>query len=130
MVILRKNAYSRFGAGSAGRRRDDGLLGRCSDIVHILVKKSRYVYPVSDAHEPFINKLNVVFVPFQAGSTHTLPHLQTSPLPTPGSSGGPIVRLDTGTVVGLTSGTRMDNRVEGERGWGATAEGVFEVSLC
>lgn len=38
------------------------------------------------------------------------------------------MRLDTGTVVGLTSGTRMDNRVEGERGWGATAEGVFEVS--
>ncbi|KAH8080111.1 hypothetical protein HD553DRAFT_119553 [Filobasidium floriforme] len=64
----------------------------------------------------------------EAGSSHTLPHLQVSPLPTPGSSGGPIIRLDTGTVVGLVSGRRSDNRVEGERGWGAAAEGIFEVS--
>ena len=74
---------------------------------------------------------NLMLVLFKAGSFHTLPHLQTSPLPTSGSSGGPIIRLDTGTVVGLISGRRMDNRVEGERGWGAAAEGMFEVrSAC
>lgn len=31
-------------------------------------------------------------------------------------------------MVGVISGRRMDNRVEGERGWGAAAEGIFEVS--
>lgn len=51
----------------------------------------------------------------------------TSILPTPGSSGGPLVCGQTGAVVGMISGRRMDNRVEGERGWGASAEGIFEV---
>jgi hypothetical protein len=32
-------------------------------------------------------------------------------------------------VVGVISGRRMDNRVEGERGWGAAAEGIFEVGI-
>lgn len=34
----------------------------------------------------------------------------------------------SGSVVGVISGTRMDNRIEGERGWGASAENIFEVS--
>lgn len=51
------------------------------------------------------------------------------PLPTAGTSGGPIVDEETGAVVGVILGTRMDNRVEGVRGWGSPAESIFEVSL-
>ena len=51
----------------------------------------------------------------------------TSLLPTAGSSGGPIIDAVHGSVVGVFSGTRMDNWVEGERGWGSTGEGIFEV---
>lgn len=57
-----------------------------------------------------------------------LPHILTSILPTSGSSGGPLVHAENGTVVGMTSGRRMDNRVEGERGWGCSAEKIFEVN--
>jgi hypothetical protein len=49
------------------------------------------------------------------------------PLPTPGSSGGPIVDENTGAVVGVMLGSRMDNSVEGMRGWGVPAETIFEV---
>ncbi|KAJ9100611.1 hypothetical protein QFC21_003655 [Naganishia friedmannii] len=63
----------------------------------------------------------------EAGTSSQLPHLLTSILPTHGSSGGPIIDSTTGAVVGMTSGRRMDNRVEGERGWGAAAEGIFEM---
>ena len=63
----------------------------------------------------------------KAGVSSILPHMLTSVLPTPGSSGGPIVNAHTGAVVGMTSGRRMDNRVEGERGWGCSAESIFEV---
>lgn len=51
------------------------------------------------------------------------------PLPSPGSSGGPIVDEESGAVVGVMLGTRMDNRVEGLRGWGVPSETIFEVSL-
>jgi hypothetical protein len=51
------------------------------------------------------------------------------PLPTPGSSGGPIIDEETGAVVGVMLGTRMDNQVEGLRGWGVPAEMIYEVSL-
>jgi hypothetical protein len=64
----------------------------------------------------------------QAGIHSSLPHILTSILPTPGSSGGPLICAETGAVVGMISGRRMDNRVEGERGWGASAEGIFEVN--
>jgi hypothetical protein len=49
------------------------------------------------------------------------------PLPTTGSSGGPIVDENTGSVVGVMLGTRMDNSIEGMRGWGVPAETIFEV---
>ena len=51
------------------------------------------------------------------------------PLPTPGSSGGPIVDEENGAVVGVMLGTRMDSRVEGVRGWGVPSETIFEVNL-
>ena len=49
-------------------------------------------------------------------------------LPTPGSSGAPLVD-EHGAVVGMALGTRMDNRVEGNRGWGVPAELIYEVRL-
>ena len=49
------------------------------------------------------------------------------PLPTTGSSGGPIVDEGTGAVVGVMLGTRMDSSIEGMRGWGVPAETIFEV---
>jgi hypothetical protein len=49
------------------------------------------------------------------------------PLPTTGSSGGPIVDESTGAVVGVMLGTRMDSSIEGVRGWGVPAETIFEV---
>jgi hypothetical protein len=49
------------------------------------------------------------------------------PLPTTGSSGGPIVEESTGAVVGVMLGTQMDRSIEGVRGWGVPAETIFEV---
>jgi hypothetical protein len=51
-----------------------------------------------------------------------------TPLPTSGSSGGPIVDKITGAVVGMVLGSQMDgSRVDGMRGWGIPAEIIFEV---
>ncbi|KAJ7783502.1 hypothetical protein DFH07DRAFT_787991 [Mycena maculata] len=61
------------------------------------------------------------------GTYDSLSHLLFSPLPTPGSSGGPIVDEESGAVVGIVLGTRMDNRVEGVRGWGVPSETIFEM---
>ncbi|KAF7339857.1 hypothetical protein MVEN_01902500 [Mycena venus] len=63
----------------------------------------------------------------QPGTYDSLSHMLFSPLPTPGSSGGPIVDEESGAVVGVMLGTRMDNRVEGVRGWGVPAEAIFEM---
>jgi hypothetical protein len=49
------------------------------------------------------------------------------PLPTTGSSGGPIVDETTGAVVGVMLGTQMHSSIEGVRGWGVPAEAIFEV---
>ncbi|KAJ7462619.1 hypothetical protein B0H11DRAFT_2159926 [Mycena galericulata] len=35
--------------------------------------------------------------------------------------------LESGAVVGVILGTRMDNRVEGVRGWGVPSETIFEM---
>ncbi|KAJ7706437.1 hypothetical protein B0H17DRAFT_1037211 [Mycena rosella] len=63
----------------------------------------------------------------QPGTYDALSHLLFCPLPTPGSSGGPIVDEESGAVIGLISGTRMDNRMEGIRGWGVPSETIFEM---
>ncbi|KAJ7042489.1 hypothetical protein C8F04DRAFT_1219148 [Mycena alexandri] len=63
----------------------------------------------------------------QPGTYDSLSHMLFSPLPTPGSSGGPIVDEESGAVVGVMLGTRMDNRVEGVRGWGIPAETIYEL---
>ncbi|KAJ7900094.1 hypothetical protein B0H14DRAFT_3080476 [Mycena olivaceomarginata] len=42
-------------------------------------------------------------------------------------AGGPIVDEESGAVVGVMLGTRMDNRVEGVRGWGVPSETIFEM---
>ncbi|KAJ3718265.1 hypothetical protein C8R42DRAFT_675522 [Lentinula raphanica] len=63
----------------------------------------------------------------QPGTYDALSHLLFSPLPTAGSSGGPIIDAETGAVIGVMLGTRMDNRVEGSRGWGVPSETIFEM---
>ena len=64
----------------------------------------------------------------QPGTYDLLNHMMFTPLPTSGSSGGPIVDEDTGTVVGMVLGSQMDgSRVDGMRGWGIPAEVIFEV---
>ena len=50
-------------------------------------------------------------------------------MPTPGSSGAPIVDDETGAVVGVILGSRMDyGRVEGLTAWGVPAEAIYEAS--
>jgi hypothetical protein len=61
------------------------------------------------------------------GTYDNLSHLLFHPPPTAGSSGGPIVDEESGGVIGVMLGTRMDNAVEGLRGWGVPAETIFEV---
>ena len=63
----------------------------------------------------------------QPGTYDALSHLFFTPLPTAGSSGGPIIDEESGAVIGVMLGTRMDNRVEGVRGWGVPAEAIYEV---
>jgi len=63
------------------------------------------------------------------GTYDALNHMMFTPLPTSGSSGGPIVGEDTGAVVGMVLGSHMDSsRVDGMRGWGVPAEVIFEAS--
>jgi hypothetical protein len=58
-------------------------------------------------------------------SNHNPPALQQKPsFPPPGSSGGPIVDVQSGAVVGITRGTKM-SQLEGNRGDGIPAEKVF-----
>ncbi|KAJ8084253.1 hypothetical protein PM082_003021 [Marasmius tenuissimus] len=63
----------------------------------------------------------------QPGTYDALSHMLFAPLPTAGSSGGPIVDEESGAVVGVALGTRMDNRIEGTRGWGVPSECIFEM---
>lgn len=79
------------------------------------------------AHGTMLGYRSFSGLELEAGIHSSLPHILTSVLPTAGSSGGPMINADTGCVVGVISGRRMDNRVEGERGWGSSGEGVFEM---
>lgn len=65
----------------------------------------------------------------QPGTYDALSHILFTPLPTSGSSGGPIVDEVSGAVIGIMLGTRTDNSVEGTRGWGVPAESIYAVSL-
>lgn len=61
------------------------------------------------------------------GTYDALSHMLFRPQPTAGSSGGPIVDDESGAVVGVMLGTRMDNRAVGMRGWGVPAETIYEM---
>ncbi|KAI0082213.1 hypothetical protein K474DRAFT_1586402 [Panus rudis PR-1116 ss-1] len=61
------------------------------------------------------------------GTYDALSHMLFKPLPTPGSSGGPIIDEESGAVVGMVVGTRMDSSIEGMRGWAVPAETIFEM---
>ncbi|KAF9451770.1 hypothetical protein P691DRAFT_835546 [Macrolepiota fuliginosa MF-IS2] len=63
----------------------------------------------------------------EPGTYDPLSHLLFTPHPTPGSSGGPIIDDHSGAVVGVMLGSRMDNRVEGMRGWGIPSETIYEM---
>ncbi|KIM48445.1 hypothetical protein M413DRAFT_440182, partial [Hebeloma cylindrosporum] len=63
----------------------------------------------------------------QPGTYDALSHLLFTPLPTAGSSGGPIIDEESGAVVGVMLGTRMDRGIEGVRGWGVPSESIFEM---
>ncbi|OCF31053.1 hypothetical protein I317_06847 [Kwoniella heveanensis CBS 569] len=61
------------------------------------------------------------------GTSSSLPYITYSDRPTSGSSGGPIVDAQSGAVVGVVSGSRTMSAVEGERGYGSSAENIFEL---
>ncbi|KAJ8508078.1 hypothetical protein ONZ45_g9612 [Pleurotus djamor] len=61
------------------------------------------------------------------GTYDALSHLLFRPPPSAGSSGGPLVDEESGAVVGIMLGTRMDNRIEGVRGWGVPSEAIYEM---
>ncbi|KZT21694.1 hypothetical protein NEOLEDRAFT_1158121 [Neolentinus lepideus HHB14362 ss-1] len=61
------------------------------------------------------------------GTYDALSHLMFQPVPTPGSSGGPIVDEESGAVIGVILGTRQDLGIQGLRGWGVPAEVIFEM---
>jgi hypothetical protein len=74
-------------------------------------------------------KVSKTYFIAQPGTYDALSHLLFTPIPTAGSSGGPIIEEESGAVVGVMLGTRMDNRVEGTRGWGVPSEIIFEVGV-
>ncbi|RPD81810.1 hypothetical protein L226DRAFT_541444 [Lentinus tigrinus ALCF2SS1-7] len=61
------------------------------------------------------------------GTYDSLAHLHFDPPPTPGSSGGPIIDEESGSVIGVILGTQLVNQVEGVRGWGVPAEMIYEM---
>lgn len=66
----------------------------------------------------------------QPGTYDALSHMLFNPPPTPGSSGGPIVDEESGAVVGIMLGSRVDEetgRLGGVRGWGIPGETVYEM---
>jgi hypothetical protein len=83
---------------------------------------------VHDDSRPFRVYLISCFV-LQPGRYDTLAHMSFMPIPTPGSSGGPIVDEESGAVVGLIRGSKLDNRHEGLRGWAVPAEAIYEVFI-
>lgn len=60
------------------------------------------------------------------GTYDALSHLLFEPVPTSGSSGGPVIDEETGAVIGVVLGSRMDFGSK-MRGWGVPSEAIFEV---
>lgn len=54
--------------------------------------------------------------------------MSISTIPTAGSSGSPIIDLDSGSVVGLIRGSRHSYGDRTARGFATPAEKIFEVS--
>ncbi|TFY74658.1 hypothetical protein EWM64_g9354 [Hericium alpestre] len=63
----------------------------------------------------------------EPGTYDSLSHMLFTPPPTAGSSGGPIIDEESGAVVGVMLGSRMDSVAEGVRGWGVPSEAIFEM---
>ncbi|KZO94450.1 hypothetical protein CALVIDRAFT_538905 [Calocera viscosa TUFC12733] len=61
------------------------------------------------------------------GTYDHLAHVLFLPLPTGSSSGGPIVSRETGAVVGVVVGDRVEGVKRGQKGWGVPAEAIFEM---
>lgn len=74
-----------------------------------------------------MHKMNLNVNRAKPGTYDSLSHMLFTPHPTPGSSGGPIIEEASGAVVGVMLGSRMNNRVEGLRGWGVPSESIYEV---
>ncbi|EJT99532.1 hypothetical protein DACRYDRAFT_117763 [Dacryopinax primogenitus] len=60
------------------------------------------------------------------GTYDHLAHLVFLPLPTASSSGGPIMASESGAVIGIIIGDRVEG-VRGQKGWAVPAEAVFEM---
>lgn len=63
------------------------------------------------------------------GTYDNLANMFITQIPTPGSSGGPIIETETGAVVGIIRGSRFNNRIEGLRGWATSAESIHEMFM-
>lgn len=56
--------------------------------------------------------------------------LTMSIIPQAGASGGPIVEVETGAVIGIIRGSRSSYATPRERGFGTPAEKLYDVCLC
>ncbi|KAF8320568.1 uncharacterized protein EI90DRAFT_3080647 [Cantharellus anzutake] len=63
----------------------------------------------------------------QPGTYDHLSHMLFSTMPSPGSSGAPIIDEENGSVIGVITGHGMVNRIEGQRGFGTPAEAIYEM---
>ena len=63
----------------------------------------------------------------QPGTYDQLSYIRFSPIPSPGSSGAPIIDEESGSVVAVVTGHGTINRIEGHNGFGTPAEAIFEV---
>lgn len=61
------------------------------------------------------------------GTYDQLSHILFSPIPSPGSSGAPIIDEESGSVVAIVTGHGTINRIEGNNGFGTPAEAIFEM---
>lgn len=65
----------------------------------------------------------------ETGTYDDLSAMHTSTIPQAGSSGGPIIDVETGAVVGVIRGSSMRYGDKGFRGLSAPAEKIFEVCI-